>query len=293
MLIIYHADCFDGAAAAWALWDVYRDAKFCPATYGDAPPDVTGENVIIADFSYDPEVLVEMCKTAEKVTVIDHHETAIAKIDAYFNEHPFPVNLDLRLDIKRSGCGLAWDIAHHQNPTRPMIIDLIEDHDLWNFNLSMTRPFIAGLATMPISIETIDKVFTDLDAVIAIGEPLVEMENSQINRHLAESFPMFYCDPSVRHPSFTNEDLTGFCQEIRMTNCPRYHGSRVGEAMCKLFEVPFSITYYDDEKWRYFRLRSIKGVGPDVSVIASKFGGGGHTHAASFKRPRPDLFKEV
>jgi hypothetical protein len=38
-LVIYHAKCPDGIAAAWAAWMVYRPlGEYLPASYGDPPP---------------------------------------------------------------------------------------------------------------------------------------------------------------------------------------------------------------------------------------------------------------
>lgn len=49
---------------------------------------------------------------------------------------------------------------------------------------------------------------------------------------------------------------------------------------------PFAVCYWDTEKKRTFSLRSTdKG----VDVVAVKFGGGGHKHAAGFSVPFTDL----
>jgi oligoribonuclease NrnB/cAMP/cGMP phosphodiesterase (DHH superfamily) len=45
---------------------------------------------------------------------------------------------------------------------------------------------------------------------------------------------------------------------------------------------PFAAYYWDSPTGREFGLRSAPD-GLDVSVIARKFGGGGHKHAAGFK----------
>ncbi len=48
---------------------------------------------------------------------------------------------------------------------------------------------------------------------------------------------------------------------------------------------PFGAVYYDTKEGRCFALRSDKDGGVDVSVIAKKFGGGGHKNAAGFTVP--------
>lgn len=277
MLVIYHADCFDGIVAAWIARSKYgNDAEYIAAAYGDNPPDVTDRTVIILDFSYPPNILAEMCDKAKLVTVLDHHETAIERIDEYFERVGYPDNLDLRLDMTRSGAGLAWDIIF-PNKQRPAVVNYVEDHDLWKFELPNTRAFIAGFATMPIEIDSVTYAEAYSDHLIDVGEPLVAQEDQQINRHLDESFLVSF----------------GGYDNIPMSNVPRYNGSRVGEELIKKYNSPFSITWYEDAKYRYYRLRSLKSSDVNVATIAEQHGGGGHTNAASFKRDRIDHLNVV
>jgi hypothetical protein len=57
MLLIYHADCFDGFTAAWAYWHYgspLGEAENYPAKYGTEPPyDLAKDHdVLMVDFSY-------------------------------------------------------------------------------------------------------------------------------------------------------------------------------------------------------------------------------------------------
>lgn len=272
-LVIYHADCFDGVAAAWVAREKYgNDAEYIPAAYGDTPPDVTDRTVLILDFSYPPNIIAEMCDKAKLVTLLDHHETAIERLEEYFEKAGYPDNLDLRLDMTRSGAGLAWDIIFPNKP-RPEIINYFEDHDLWKFELEDTRKFIAGFATMPIEIDSVTYAQAYSDHLIDVGEPLVAQEDQQIARHVEES----WLTPFGRQHEY---------KDIPVSNVPRYNGSRVGEELIKKYNSPFSITWYEDAKFRYYRLRSLKGSGVNVAEIAETYGGGGHTNAASFKCKR-------
>lgn len=50
---IYHGGCDDGFGAAYAVWKRWGDdVEYVEGRYGAAPPDVSGKNVIIVDFSY-------------------------------------------------------------------------------------------------------------------------------------------------------------------------------------------------------------------------------------------------
>lgn len=84
-LCIYHGHCDDGFAAAWAVRNTLGNeaVDFYAGQYQQAPPDVTGRNVLIVDFSYKRPVLDEMAKTAKTILILDHHKTAQdALIDA-------------------------------------------------------------------------------------------------------------------------------------------------------------------------------------------------------------------
>lgn len=73
-LVIYHAKCPDGMAAAWAAWMIYRPlGEYLPASYGDPPPAdeaVAGRDVILVDFSYPRDALVRLHKAARSLLVL-------------------------------------------------------------------------------------------------------------------------------------------------------------------------------------------------------------------------------
>ena len=65
-LVIYHANCTDGFGAAYAAWKLLGDrADYHPAKYGEAPPDVSGKNVVVLDFSYDNATTKKLMKDAK------------------------------------------------------------------------------------------------------------------------------------------------------------------------------------------------------------------------------------
>ena len=76
-ICIYHSPCMDGFTAAWvARKALGNDVEFFAATYGEPPPDVTGKDVIMVDFSYKRPVLMEMAKKAHSFLILDHHKSA-------------------------------------------------------------------------------------------------------------------------------------------------------------------------------------------------------------------------
>ena len=76
-LCIYHGNCADGFGAAYAVWKRYGEAvEFYPGVYQQDPPDVTGRDVIMVDFSYKRPVIEQMAQDANSILILDHHKSA-------------------------------------------------------------------------------------------------------------------------------------------------------------------------------------------------------------------------
>jgi len=75
---LYHFPCDDGFAAAWVVKRKWPDVVLEPTNYGLPLPDVdiAGKNLLIADFSYPYETLVELSFKARSMVILDHHKTA-------------------------------------------------------------------------------------------------------------------------------------------------------------------------------------------------------------------------
>src|SRR3990167_11192571 len=77
-LCIYHGNCADGFGAAWVFHSYAdREFDFHAGVYQDAPPDCTGRDVYLVDFSYKRAVVEEIIEVANRVVLIDHHKSAL------------------------------------------------------------------------------------------------------------------------------------------------------------------------------------------------------------------------
>lgn len=131
-IVYYHKNCCDGFGAALALYTKYGDnAEYTPITYKDDPPapeDHIGAQVYIVDFSLLPVDLVNLCKTAKEVILIDHHASAIRALGGVALDPP--ANLSLVLDTQHSGCVLAHSYLYPDG-NMPALFKYLEDYDLW------------------------------------------------------------------------------------------------------------------------------------------------------------------
>jgi hypothetical protein len=164
VICIYHGKCADGFTAAWIIRKALGDIEFYSGVYQDAPPDVTGKEVIMADFSYKRPVLVEMAAKAKSILILDHHASAQEDLREFIGpdhsslEHGpwFPDSGAYAVfDMNRSGAGLTWDYFHPGQP-RPNLVDYVEDRDLWRFNLPLSREVSAVVFSYEYSFENWD-----------------------------------------------------------------------------------------------------------------------------------------
>lgn len=301
-LVIYHGNCADGFSAAWVFHHMQDKIEtafdFHAGVYGKTPPDCTDRVVYLVDFSYKKEVVKEICKVAYKVILIDHHKTAVEDLaplqDAESTE--YQPNFEWYVDMDRSGAMLAWDYwnnmeraapnclvtwsVHDPKYVRPpLLLDYVQDRDLWKFKLTSSREVSAALFSHKYSFEMWDKLMLQ-SSVLGLAS-----EGSAIERK--------------HHKDI--EELLNVCQhmgriggyDVPVANLPYTLASDAGNKMAAGFEDGrlFAATYYDTGTDRVYSLRSCPH-GMDVSQIAASYGGGGHRNAAGFKIPLTQILKE-
>lgn len=266
LLCIYHANCADGFTAAWAVWKKHPDTEFVPGFYGKEPPDCTGRDVVMVDFSYKRGVLLEIAAVANSVLILDHHKSAQADLV------DLPDNVTTVFDMARSGAMMAWQ-HYHPDETPSDLVVHVQDRDLWLFKRAQTRAFQANLFSLEYTFENWDRVHLDCSddfryqMFVAEGEAIERKHFKDIKELIRTA---------------ASRGVIGGV-EVPILNCPYFYSSDAGHQMCQ--GEAFAACYYDTATHRVFSLRSTEQGGSDVSVIAAKFGGGGHKHAAGFRVP--------
>lgn len=286
-ICIYHSPCQDGFTSAWAIWKCWPDVEFVPGVYGQEPPDVTGKDVLIVDFSYKRAVLEAMGRTAKSITVLDHHKSAQEDLAPWAVHHNLMWPAQLRgadrslgvpiqalFDMEKSGAMLAWEYAHRSPP--PRLVQHVQDRDLWKFELDGTREIAADLFSWPYDFDTWSAQAAMLEndelreVVIQRGQAIERKHHKDV----AELLQM------------TVRSMIIGGREVRVANLPYTMASDGGNELAEWNRYEFGATYYDDKDGnRVFSLRSTPD-GLDVSAIAVQYGGGGHARAAGFRRPK-------
>ncbi len=257
-LVIFHASCVDGFAAAWAAWRKFGDeADYVPAHYGEPAPEVTGREVVIVDFSFPRAALLEMKEKAASLRVLDHHKSAAADLEG----------LDFcTFDMNRSGAGIAWDEL--VGGERPKLIDYVQDRDLWRFNLPRSREVSAWLSSWS---RSDFHCWSLLAADLANDFPNCVAQGNAILRGVVDQ----YVDGLVSKGRPT--EIGGHV--VPCINTTHAQSELVG----KLAEsATFAAGWFQREDGKF--IYSLRSRGDfDVSEIAKMYGGGGHAAAAGFQ----------
>lgn len=277
-ICIYHANCADGFTAAWAVREALGESvEFIPAGYGDEPPDVTGADVIIVDFSYRRFVLERMAQSARSILILDHHKTAQAELAGvpapsgnWSTHRAHAGNPAAMFDMGRSGAQIAWD--YFCVGARAFLVDVVADRDLWRWQIEQSREINAVIGSHEMTWDTWDTLAARLQADADIGRVAAEGE-AILRAH----------DKLVRSVIATSQrSMVIGDHDVPVAAAPYALASDVAGTMAE--GQPFAATYVDGPKGRAFSLRS-RSEGVDVSQIAEVYGGGGHRGAAGFLMP--------
>lgn len=262
-LVIYHAHCPDGWCSAYIAKEKYPNAKLWGASHGTPIPieQVKGKHVLMVDFSYKRDVLLELKAAAASMVVLDHHKTAEADLQG----------LDFCVfDMDRSGAGLTFDTLYSGH-TRPWWVNYTEARDLWRLDsLIYVREVSAFLMALPQTLEAWDQMTSNtvLQEAVDRGRAIrmhIDHYIEKVNDHVQKG------------------TLSGYRTAVINASYPNI--SDVLNESCKKYEI--GLGWFETSTGNMqFSLRSTGDL--DVSDIAKQFGGGGHKNAAGFQLSIPE-----
>ena len=258
-LVIYHAGCTDGFGAAYAAWKLLGDrAEYHAAKYGEPPPDVSGKNVVVLDFSYDNATTKRLMKEARGFLVIDHHRTAMVEL------HDVSCT---RFDMNHSGAMLSWKFFH-PGKEAPRLVKFIEDRDLWRWEIPYSKEFAAAFDMVPFDFEEFDKYLDDsaVDNAQERGAYILAYSKTVISKIAKQAVSRKMGD-----------------SDVLVVNSSHWM-SEIGAALSP--KCDFAVIWYYDHENRQVKV-SLRAhhEDADVSEIAKRYGGGGHRKAAGFNLP--------
>jgi len=293
-IVFYHAECSDGMGAAWAMHQALgKDAEYIACHYKgpETLVSVFDKDVYFVDFSVPRADLMHLCKSAKSVTVDDHHKSA--KDDLDNSSGWAPANCTINFDMGKAGCRLAWERAKKLGVTSgwmttahsslrsatdlPVMLQYIEDRDLWRWNLPDSKQINAWIQMQPYAIQAYEALALNMEhpagfaAVLAAGGAIY-------------AYNATVCEKQARQ--LVRRTWEG--HRVLYGNVAHLVSETASRALEMFDDVDLTLTYFDlaarqeGPGKRIHSMRARSG-GVDVSAIAKRHGGGGHPAAAGFE----------
>ncbi len=264
IVVIYHAHCQDGFGSAFAAYKKFGvTASYIPCSDRLVPPEgLVSKEIYILDFSYPKEVLQELEKTNKRLMIIDHHISAQEAVESV-KEHIF--------SSLNSAAYLSW--THFVGGEVPAFITMLEIIDLAKDKEDVNADLITYILSKPYSFEAYEELLNDFSS----------QERTAVIAKLGKAqheYLEILLDAITNEPDFvTFEGYTVPCINIFLPI------NEKSIALKKLYEKypPFAMSYrFDDGQCKV----SLRGNGEvDLTVLAGKYGGGGHKSSSGFVIP--------
>ncbi len=268
-LIIYHGRrCPDGFGAALAAWLYYGadGAEFLGLDHGDIEsmadlPAIDARAVYILDFSFSADILRAIEERAAKLVMLDHHKSAAEKLTGFACRCGV-----VHFDMNKSGARLSWEFFHPDQPV-PMLLQYIEDRDIWKWEFPESAAFLSALDMEPQDFVRWQEIaaFTpaQIDAFMARGGAM------------DEKYRKLAADIAEGAQPVTFNGIEGL-----MVNCPGMFHSLVGNMLSEK-NGTFALMWSASTKGVKVGLRAQRNF--DCIALAESMGGGGHAQACGFK----------
>lgn len=276
--IFFHSSDLDGHCSGAIVKYKFTDAELHPINYGQDFPydkvDIEKDTIIMVDFTLQPiEKTIELYeKFGDRFTLIDHHISAINDLNLHNLNDKIP---GIRMN-GMAGCELTWS---HFFPDRelPKAIRLLGRYDVWDHKDPDVLPFQMGIRlhdTWPDEQSLWQYYFHEnanelIKDTISEGNLILKYQKQE-NEKYAKSCAF----------EMTFEGYRAICINKMLTNS-------------QLFESVYSPDEHDimiafglrkNGLWTMSFYTTKEDV--DCSLIAKRFGGGGHKQAAgaTFKK---------
>jgi oligoribonuclease NrnB/cAMP/cGMP phosphodiesterase (DHH superfamily) len=271
-LCLHHNDADGRASAAIVRRALGPDTMLHEMNYGEPVPwskVAKAGRTVVVDFSLPEEQMLRIARESDLIW-IDHHISAIEELADVSRDWP-----GLR-DPRDAACILTWRYFFPDQPV-PRGIVLIGDRDAWHWTEPETGAFDEGLYQQDTDPEN-DRLWKPLldddpqilEELIARGAVLREARLHNIRRQVENyGYPV------------TFEGYSTLAINVRGN----------GDLGAYIREIGYQIAYCYIDNMQNGKLVTFVGLysaDVDVSVIARKFGGGGHKGASGFSFTRND-----
>lgn len=296
-LIYFHSADFDGICGGkiiekWVLEKYNAQPEMRPINYNENPAfpeDLENYCVYMVDFSLDPEYMLYIKSYAQNFIWCDHHITAIKNSEDF----GYTDIKGLR-SVSHAGCELAWMYFFEDTPM-PYPVKLVGRYDVWDHSNPDALYFQYGARYMlgKSDRDTFWKhMLSGVQATPGASASMTLNLSSETDPEATMTFLEAISTGKVIYDYQTSSDekaAKSICYEVE------FEGLKFIAANRSHINSNFFNSVYDpsvhDGMIRFNKLKdadqwsvSLYTAGDvDLSVIAKKYGGGGHKQACGFQ----------
>ena len=271
--IFTHTNCPDGYTCAWICWKKYginKNVQYVglhPNTAWAEYPDIKGHMVLMFDVCPTKEAYDMLQKHTKQFHVYDHHVS---------NYRMFKDSEHVTFDLDHSAAYMAWKVIFPKTRV-PSIVKYIEDNDMGWWKLSVTKSLSLALSINHKLNFSKDKFIVwdnllssrEINKYIGIGNHYLNLLNYLVQ-------PVLKTVKIIKYFTWT----VGVVE----TDFKKPLSSHLANHIANDLNVDFAAIVGGKER-RHVMMRASSTSTVDLSIIASKYGGGGHAKAASMTLP--------
>lgn len=279
--IFYHSDSDGYCSAAIARTMSYSTGNLCamiPVGYSSIINEESyfGNNVIMVDFHLPAEKMIDIYKKSASFIWVDHHQTSLRT-----SRELESVGIHIG-GIRSDECSasmLSWKYFISNTRSVPNAVKYIDSYDTWKWkNVKNSIEFEYGLRTFNPD-PAVSMWFWD--AVLGNDEKCREIIEDQIISRGKYAFS--YQREQDRRFSLSMCYYLDFCDNLFIARNIAGNSISFDSVIDKFPDAKSLLTYCNKKHSWCVSMYNIDGRdGPDLSLIAERFGGGGHKNAAGF-----------
>lgn len=294
-VIIYHLPCSDGTAALWSACH-YKDIPKKIGIRAGTDPEFkfNNKNILFTDICPSLEFIVNTSDIAKNIVIIDHHKSAQDMYNKNKNILDTIKNINIVFDMNKSGCQLTWDYFF-PTQSRPWFIDYIGDRDLWKWELHNSKEINTALYELNyIDNRDLSKLTNLLDnhedklnELFIQGKLISQLHKKELDNAVYKAIQANLKINDKIYKLWLGGNITmSLRSELgNLLSVKKFNdGTKPDFAAIWVYEPKLN-------EW-WISLRGCDD-SPDLSNIATHFGGGGHSKASGFSIKNNNTLKDI
>lgn len=265
MKVFYHCADLDGKCAGAVVKRRFPEAKLIGFDYGEKFPWHEVDDVTyMVDVSL-PLVDMSRLNDLTEFYWIDHHRVTIDRVEKAVQ----PKTIRGLRSVKSAACELTWNYLFPLEKV-PFAVHLLSLYDIWNHENFMVLPFQYGARLLDLNPYN-QKIWTKLFKLEESDSMVDELlEKGRTVLFYLKQADAEFCKKAGFEVTFQGK----FCLALNCSAC----SSKVFDSVEKDKYEVFIVFKFVKKNW----IVSLYSEKVDVSLMAVKFGGGGHFGAAGF-----------